>query len=86
MVTIGQQATRDANQYYGMYLRLAKEFGTERAKNLAEHDFYVRKIVAEFALEQLREMIQEDLEERKLMESLNISAHRGIDEMAKEVK
>lgn len=58
-LTIGQRATKDASEYFQLFLKLQTDFGTEKAQTLAEHDLLVRKLIAEFALEDLKSTIEE---------------------------
>lgn len=58
-LTIGQRATKDAAEYFQLFLKFQTDFGTEKAQALAEHDLLVRKLIAEYALEDLKATIDE---------------------------
>jgi hypothetical protein len=68
-MTVGERGDELAQTYFDIYLKFKSDpMFAKKAQDLAEHDLWVKGIIAEFALNKLREMIAEH-EKTKVVET-----------------
>jgi len=62
METLGEAATKQAQKYFEIYKKFKNESDiglSSKAEELAFHDLYDDKLIAEFAIDKLKELIKQ---------------------------